>query len=519
MAKEATVQASKETGERNYTIEFYRFMFAINFLVIHSLMIFPLGYLGYRLSAINTDYYLFESAFDTILPFMIFAGFFLMNHFKKLQAKGLNDGVSASRQAWTYLKQRLAGLLWIFLLAQFLGFIANGIWRGYEAAQWPVYFLASLGEFFGLQLTGIGMGNQFVGVWGDAAPVMQLLNTPMWFISGIFICGYFTYYLVAKHEKGYLGFALPLITLVYIGSCWATDTVPLWNTFITIGQLTINMDFILMFIGLGIGCQLWYAVNALKDKKWTKGAKIAMTIVQVIVTLLILFRTWVSVNHDFVKEYLDWGWGPTFILSVVFCFFILLDVDYCSRCPIFHSKIWNIPGKLSLYIYMIHFPVLIFTAMAFGLKGVQTTGDPVIPNVPGSGELLPEIKTKLYIVVAVTIVVSIILAYLLYLLDTKVIRPWLKKTPWFKKEENKEGQLALATAGVDTADEKVDVVEPAVVDAKEDEKKDAREAQNTEELPKAEVQSEEVQPEVKRRKRTTKPKEPTEAQETKEAKK
>ena len=37
--------------ERNYTIEFYRFMFAINFILVHAIMIFPLGYMGFTMSA------------------------------------------------------------------------------------------------------------------------------------------------------------------------------------------------------------------------------------------------------------------------------------------------------------------------------------------------------------------------------------------------------------------------------------------------------------------------------------
>ena len=46
--------------ERNYTIEFYRFMFAINFILVHAIMIFPLGYMGFTMSAAHESIILHE---------------------------------------------------------------------------------------------------------------------------------------------------------------------------------------------------------------------------------------------------------------------------------------------------------------------------------------------------------------------------------------------------------------------------------------------------------------------------
>ena len=68
--------------ERNYTIEFYRFMFAINFILVHAIMIFPLGYMGFTMSAAK-DAYIYEQAFDVILPFMIFSGYFMIDVYKR----------------------------------------------------------------------------------------------------------------------------------------------------------------------------------------------------------------------------------------------------------------------------------------------------------------------------------------------------------------------------------------------------------------------------------------------------
>lgn len=420
--------------ERNYTIEFYRFMFAINFILVHAIMIFPLGYMGFTMSAAK-DAYIYEQAFDVILPLMIFSGYFMMQGFKKKQAKGLLNGVSPAKQAWGYLAGRIKSLMPLLLIGIFAGWLANGLWRGYTLAQYPEYFISCIGEFLGLQISGIGMGNGFVGAWGSTSAAVKLLcSTPMWFISGVFISGYAVYYLLAKNEERFLGWILPVVTIVFLGSCWMTDTLPLWNVILEIGQFAVNTDLILMFIGLGIGCEIWIAVDALKKKNWSSGGKLALSAVQLAATAVVLIRTWVSVNSGFMQNYFNIGWGPTLIYSIIFCFLILLDVDYVSRCPITHSKIWKVPGQMALYIYVIHFPVLIFTALALGLKGsaARSMANGVVVSEDVTLGILtqPDIQ-KLFLTFGLTIVISIILGYALMKLNTKVIQPWLDKAPWF----------------------------------------------------------------------------------------
>lgn len=423
--------------ERNYTIEFYRFMFAINFIVVHALMIFPLGYMGFTMSAAK-DAYIYEQAFDVILPFMIFSGYFMMQGYRKKKAKGLLEGVSASKQAGEYLISRIKSLLPLLLVGNILGWLANGIWRGYTLAQYPEYFLACIGEFLGLQLSGIGMGNGFVGAWGSTSAAVKLLcNTPMWFISGIFLAGYALYYLLAKDEEKLLSWILPVVTILFFGSCWMTDTLPLWNVTLEIGGFSVNTDLILMFIGLGIGCEIWVAVDFLKEKTWSGGGKMFLTTAQLIATAVVLIRTWVSVNSDFMKNYFNIGWGATLIFSIVFCFLILLDKDAVSRCPLTHNKIWKVPGQLSLYIYVIHFPILIFTALALGLKDSaarsMANGVKVSEEVTLGVLTQPDIQ-KLFMAFGLTIVLSIIFGYLLMVLNTRVVQPWLARNPWFQEE-------------------------------------------------------------------------------------
>jgi hypothetical protein len=196
--------------QRNNTIEFYRIMFAINFLAVHVYMVFP------RLNGGDMAH---VYALDNILPFMIFAGYFLMQGFKRQQKQAQELELTPGRQAWIHLKSRILGLLPAFMTAQLGGFVVNQVFlTKTPVASWPLILLNHIGELVGLQITGFGFGNSFTGIWGSAPPPLQLLNMPLWFISGIFVAGYLVYYLLAKCENLYLSAIGPFFGIIYYAS-------------------------------------------------------------------------------------------------------------------------------------------------------------------------------------------------------------------------------------------------------------------------------------------------------------
>ena len=393
--------------EMNYTIEFYRFMFAINFVIIHGLMVIPIGYLK--------GFPLFVSALDIIVPFMAFSGYFMMAGFKKQQANGELEEKGASKLAWEYLKKRLIALFPLVLLGNLLGFIAINLWEGTPLTQIPVRFLNATGEFFALFIAGIGFGNPSVGMWGEGVRVLQCLNTPLWFMSGIFVVGYVVYYLLAKNEKLFASLIAPVSIILYYGSNYQLPAQPMWYDIHSIGSFNYAMGMPLMFVGFSIGILLWYAVNALKNHEWTKGEKIFLTIVQWVLTFIVFERTWVSLTTP-MGQYFNLGWVNVQLLSIVFSFLVLLNVDGCTRFPLFASKIWKLPGRLALYIYSIHFPILVFIAMALGLKGQVLTPET-------AGALVP----KVMLMVVLGEVISFVLGYFLMQFDQKKLQPALKK--------------------------------------------------------------------------------------------
>ena len=406
--------------ERNYSIEFLRILLAINFCVIHVTTIVPPIFLKQPVK--------WPFTLDLILVFEAISGYFLMQHFKGQQARGLCTG-SAAGQAWGYLKGRLIALLPMFFIAQAFGFVVLYTYKGLPISMWPAAFLNHLGEFFGLQLSGFGMGNIIDGAWGQAAPTLMILNTPMWFISGLFLCGYLVYLLLAKCEKMFLGLIVPVVTVLFWASCYQADgpglgvimsanaelipyagVNPIWNYFIHIGDFVINAGLINMFIGLSVGCLVWVAVDKLKDMKWSKGMVVFFTILMALCTFFIIYRAWVPVTAPgYLLATLDWG--PVYLVSIVFVFLIMLKADGVTK--ILNRKVFKTPGRLSLYIYMFHFPTIITMVMVLGVETAS--------NMP--------------ILISSVIVLALVISILMMLLDTKVIQPWLKSMPWYSKEQ------------------------------------------------------------------------------------
>ena len=397
--------------ERNYTIELVRFVFAINFLLIHVFAVVP------RIVGAEPP---FTSLYDTIIPFMAFSGFFLMQSFDKKYKQLEGTPTTAGHQAWLYLKARLVSLMPLFILATLLAAIGFCLIIQLPPIVWPKYFLDILCEFFGLQITGFGCGNAFVGTIPERATGISgsMANGPLWFMSGIFICGYLIYYLLWRNRDKFVSFIAPVTILLYYGSCYMTDTLPLWTVVHELGGLAVASGFLNMFCGMSLGVLMNVACNSVKDKEWSPGFKALLAVVQILCTILVMIRTWVSSTSP-IYGYLDYGWGVAFLLSTIFTFLCVFNQDYFTRCPLFSNKIWAIPGRLALYIYALHYPIILFVTRGMGIT--QGMGEIYLDNI--------------WTVFAISTILSIVLGYAVMEFEQKVLMPWFKSKPWFSKDQ------------------------------------------------------------------------------------
>ena len=413
--------------EMNYTIEFYRFMLAINFCLVHSLMVFPMFVFGSQVP-------FFYAGLDVIVPFMAFSGYFMMGEFLKKEEGAKLMGKTPGRQAWEYLKSRLIGLGPTYLVASLAGWLMINIWNNNRIIDWPIHLLNAIWEFFGLQITGAGFGNPSVGTdWyptEGAWPPVQMLGSPLWFISGIFVAGTMIYFLLAYNKKLFIGFIAPVSTLLFYGSHYLGQEQPMWYQITDLGGFHVAQGWPEMFVGLSLGCLCYVAVDNLKGKKFSGGMIGFLTVVQIVMTIIVWVRSWVPIFIPF-GQYFNLGWASVHLMTLIFTFLVVLNVDKCTRFKLFSSKIWATPGRMAVYFYMLHWPMLYIVAMCLGMKGLDLS----YITMDNMMETMIPVYPKFIMLFAITTVVSLVVAYFFMKFDKKKIQPWLKSRPWYTREQ------------------------------------------------------------------------------------
>lgn len=398
--EEFVVKSAAPAKQRNYAVEFYRMMFCLSFAAIHVWQVLPTTR-GQKPAHMW--------ALDCMLPFMAFSGYFLMQGYQSKKKKAAAAGVAMpapSVQAATYLWSRVKALWPVYIIGTLMGMFVMSKRFGTTLAELPVFILNTLPELVGIQITGIGIGNNYVGnvelgVTGSAGSLM--LNAPLWFISAIFIAGYIVYYAIAWNEELYLGLVTPVATAVLFATHHLGGTDPMWLYYDTVGSFMLNCGLLKMICLMSVGALMWKGVNKLKDVEFTKGFTVFLTIIQTAMGIFFVYRTWTPYTASIG---LDISFSSIYLLSIPFTFLLLLNKDGFTH--FMNMKIWEFPGKLALYFYIVHYPTMMLL-----------------------GRFIQDLK----VVFIALVIVSSILAILLYLLNDKLLQPWLKNHSVIVKKE------------------------------------------------------------------------------------
>ena len=363
---------------RNVAIEVWRFLIAIAIIGFHTGWIIARscdGSLGYFMESTNW----FFGSSEVLLVFTLTAGYFMVSHFKKRNANKDYASRSASSKAWEYTWSRIKGLMPVLILGYVLGlFISTKFYYpDYNFQQVCSMIINSAWEFLGFHAVGLrSVGNEFFN-----------LNGTLWFISAIIIVGYFLYWGLSKNEDFMSGIVAPLI-FIFLSGWWCfTDTraaQTAWSTFglqttstngmggsATSATTVIGFNNGLLFVLLGMlgGMLLYYLIQKIKDHKFSSEAKTALTLVNIAASALLL---WYTVYPPTWFELDRW---TVSLLCIVVIGLSLLNVDGLTK--VLNNKttheLFEYLGSLSLYIYMLHYPVAILILRMLGQNTAETT--------------------------------------------------------------------------------------------------------------------------------------------------
>ena len=361
---------AQKKSERNHAIEFWRFFFAIAILGYHIGTILAPRTMAGIIEAATW----MAGAGEILFVFTLTAGYFLVKHFKRLQANPEYASRTASGRAWEYLWGRIKALLPVLALGIILGVIAVAIFQESTFAVAINSVFNGLWEFLGLYAAG------YPAAYSQA-------NGAMWFISGLLICSYIIYWAMCKNEDVFAGFIAPFL-FVFLGGWWCfTDTrasQTAWSTFGaqtastngTGGSATnataifgMNNGLIFVLMGMLAGIMLYYFIQKIKDHKFTSTGKFVLSLLYLVAGGLLLWYTiypptWFNLERWTVA-----------LLCIIVIGLTLLNKDSITNAlnNKYTNGILSYLGSISLHIYMLHYPVAIFILKMFGPNTAATT--------------------------------------------------------------------------------------------------------------------------------------------------
>lgn len=369
----------KEGGvkQRNVAIELWRVLIAIAIVGFHIGWIIARTCNGSNGYWMETSNWFFGSS-EVLLIFTVTAGYFLVSHHKKLAEKAEYNKRSAASRAWEYTWSRIKGLIPVLIIGYILGVIicTKFYYPNYGIQEVCTMIVNSIWEFLGFHAAGLrSTGGEFFN-----------LNGPLWFISAIIIVGYFLYWGICKNEDFVSGILAPF-GFIFLSGWWSfTGTRAAqtgWSTFgsqlastngmggaATDATATIGFNNGLVFVLIGMlgGMILYYLINKVKDHKFSGLGKMGLTAVNLFCSTLLMWYVLYQPTYFNLDR-----WTVAFLCITVIGL-SLLNKDYLTL--VLNNKVTNklfaYLGSISLYIYMLHYPIAIMMIRLLGPNSVDT---------------------------------------------------------------------------------------------------------------------------------------------------
>lgn len=368
---------SEVKKQRNVAIEFWRVFVAIAIVGFHTGWIIARSANGSNGYWMQTSNWFFGSS-ETLLIFTLTAGYFMIAHFDKRAKDPEYLKRSATSRAWEYTWTRVKALLPVLILGYILGVLISTpyFYPEYGFREICTMLVNSAWEFLGFHAAGLRSAHgEFFN-----------LNGVLWFISAMLILGYFLYWGLCWSRDTLAGLISPFVFIFFAGWWSFTGTraaQTAWSTFGTqlassngmggsatdaTATLGFNNGLIFVMLGMMGGMILYQLMQAAKKHEPSSAMKGCLTVLNVISTALL---AWYII---FQPTYFGLERWTVALLQMVVIFLNLYNVDGLTRLlnNSATSGLLQYLGGISLYIYMLHYPVAIGILRFFGKNSEAT---------------------------------------------------------------------------------------------------------------------------------------------------
>ena len=302
-------------SKRNYTLEFWRFVFALLICLFHfeRKYIIPEG---------ADFFFYFASGFMGVEFFFILAGFFIARSREKVNGDLSID--AAAHEGLTFVKKKFTDIFprFITVIPFFIIFVQgqsfSDILKRFMNLEWDLLFL---------QNTGVGRG-------GDTLAVM-------WFISTLVIVGYFTV-VIFYWKKSLTKYILVPIAWLLGYSYFGFRSDNLSRHIQQYGALAAGT--IRGFAGLALGITAYQVYLKLCTLKLTRWKIAGLNLLELYTIFRVVYLT--------VGQPVNYG---NFRVLVYFPILIILSyANITVLSKLLNNKVSKILGKLTMSIFLIH---------------------------------------------------------------------------------------------------------------------------------------------------------------------
>ena len=357
--------------QRNVAIEIWRVLIAISIIGFHTGWIIARSCDGSKGYWMQTSNWFFGSS-EVLLIFTVTAGYFLASHFCKRSKDEAYMARSASSRAWEYTWSRIKSLVPVLVIGYILAIVicTRFYYPDYNLQQILAMTVNSIWEFLGFHAVGLrSTGNEFFN-----------LNGPLWFISAIIIVGYFVYWGISKNEDLFAGVIAPFLFIFMSGWWCFTGTRAAQTAWSTLGLQTastngmggsateatatigFNNGLLFVMIGMLCGIRVFYMVRKLSEHEFTATGKMGLTVLNMVASALLLWYTIYQPTYFKLDR-----WTVAFLCITVITL-SLLNKDGLTAV-LNHpasNRLFSYLGSISLYIYMLHYPIAILVLRVLG---------------------------------------------------------------------------------------------------------------------------------------------------------
>ncbi|MCR5299580.1 MAG: acyltransferase [Erysipelotrichaceae bacterium] len=361
------MSAKTKADNRNYALDFIRVIAAFLMTTFHWMWwaMFPgavdNGYWGaYKVTQLHSiaqavgiqNWDWFKGTY-TMGFFVFVTGYFLMDGFKRAQAKGaFNDPRTHFTHTWRFTAKTYCAYAPLVLFGVTFGFILTNIQNKTPAIDWLNNFVWNIFQFAGFHA---------FGMWQDNATVYVNNYCPVaWYIEA-FIVGACIFYAILVHSERVAVFVwCPLLFMmsnIWLNR-WLVDGV---QTTIGITDF-LPQDYVRLWGPLALGIWGWYIVDAIKKADLSEGACKALGVAWLVALAYALVTSWTGYFGGMLHQDVVW----MFIAMIV-----IAQRDPVTRGlnAVMHKfPLAKYFGDFSGGMYLVHQPILFFIEFAFAEK-------------------------------------------------------------------------------------------------------------------------------------------------------